>query len=470
VSCLYCGKEIGPFQSLHDSEFCSLEHRRSYAGRPADLSPSLAPPAFHPPAASKLELDRTFETPIPQQVEPAAPPTEAYPVADFVALEYYSQRARGSASTELRSMPPPRLPIQLPAMRLEPFASPLEGLGPPKPVKRPPAKVVSLPAGAKPMAPASSWWRAAKAIAAGFVIGLFVWGGASLLRLSWTFGLAKPGPSGAAVSRNASTPPAPARPGSAAAASGVPAAKGPVAWVRNAVAKRAEVEFSDTFRHGMSAWGERSATWAPGWSKNPDGYVRPGQLALFRPSLAYSNYHMEFFTQIESKSVGWVVRARDRKNYYGMKFKVVEPGLRPIIAMVHFTVLGGKQGREVEIPLSVMVHNNEPYHVAVDVKGKHVVTSIEGQEIDSFTDDALASGGVGFFEDAGAKARLYWMRVTANNDMLGKLCAYMAAALGPAPRAAAFLEPGEVPTGAPGPRKPPAEIALVPALGVWKKP
>jgi hypothetical protein len=218
----------------------------------------------------------------------------------------------------------------------------------------------------------------------------------------------------------------------------------------------------------MSAWGERSTTWAPGWSRNPDGYVRPGQLALFRPSLPYSNYHMEFFAQIESKSVGWVVRARDRKNYYAMKFRVVEPGLRPIIAMVHVTVLGGKPGREVEIPLSVMVHNNEAYHVAVEVKGNRMVTSIEGQEVDSFTDNTLASGGVGFFADAGEKARLYWLRVTANNDFVGKVCAYVASALAPASPAVAGGQPGEAPPGAPGPSGPPGEIALGAALGFWK--
>jgi len=396
------------------------------------------------------------------------PPGKVYPVAGFIALEYYSQRARGSARIELRSIPAPRLPAQLPAMRLEPVAVRPEDLPSPKPVKKPLAKVIAMPAGSRPVAPGRAWWHAAGAIAVGVFIGLFVWGGASIWRIGWKAGLAKPDLLAPAASADASNPPAPAPSGPAGASAQAPAAKGPVAWVRNAVAKRATAEFSDTFRHGMSAWGERPSTWAPGWSRNPDGYVRPGQLALFRPSLAYKNYHMEFFTQIESKSVGWVVRARDRKNYYGMKFRVVEPGLRPIIAMVHFTVLRGKAGREVEIPLSVMVHNNEPYHVAVEVKGNRVVTSIEGQEIDSFADDALTSGGVGFFADAGEKARLYWLRVTANDDFVGRVCAYVSSALGQAAPIAARLQPGAAPPGAPSLSEPRAEIALGAALEFWK--
>ena len=60
--------------------------------------------------------------------------------------------------------------------------------------------------------------------------------------------------------------------------------------------------------------------------------MRPGQLALFRPSATFTDYRLEFFGQIESKSMDWAVRARDAKNYYAMKFKVAEPGIRPVIA------------------------------------------------------------------------------------------------------------------------------------------
>ena len=399
-----------------------------------------------------------------------APPERIYPVADFVALEYYSQRVRGAARIELRPAPAPRLPVQLPAMRIAPLGALPKDLAPPRPAKKPKAKIVSMPAGAKPAGQSRMWWRAAGAIAAGVFIGLFVWGSASMVRIGLKSGPAAADGSaaGASLHSEGGSAPAIAPSLSGGELAPAPAAHGPVAWVRNAVVKRATVEFNDTFRHGMSAWGERGAALAPGWSKNPEGYVRPGQLALFRPSLAYSNYHMEFFAQIESKSVGWVVRARDRKNYYAMKFKVVEPGLRPIIAMVHVTVRGGKPGREVEIPLSVMVHNNEAYHVAVEVKGNRVVTSIEGQEIDSFTDNTLPSGGVGFFADAGEKARLYWMRVTANDDFVGRVCAYVAGALGkPSPTVAGW-RPGEAPAGAPGPWEPRGEIALGAALGFWK--
>jgi len=203
-------------------------------------------------------------------------------------------------------------------------------------------------------------------------------------------------------------------------------ATGPLASIRRAIAHRAALEVSDRFEGGMQAWGAAPQALAKGWTRDTAGYVRPGEMALFHPSLTYSDYKLEFFGQIENKSMDWMVRARDSQNYYAMKFAVVEPGLRPIIAMVHYPVLGGKQGHRIEVPLNVMVHQNTPYHVAVEVRGNHISTSIEGQEVDSWSDDALASGGVGFFSEAGERARLYWMKVSKNQDLLGRICSYLA--------------------------------------------
>jgi len=242
------------------------------------------------------------------------------------------------------------------------------------------------------------------------------------------------------------------------------AAHGPLGWVRKAVAERAAVEWTDGFKAGMEAWGMPAKSWAPGWSRNSDGYVRTGQMAVFRPSEKYRDYRLEFFAQIEKKSVGWVVRAQDSRNYYAMKFTVIDPGLRPVVAIEHYAVVGGKTGPKIEIPLSAMVHNNEAFHVAVEVKGKRVVTSIEGQEVDSWTEEALSTGGVGFFSEAGEQARLYWMKVAANDDLLGRICARVSGALAPASQAS-MKTPGT--PGVPTPAGP-EEAVLAAAVGCVK--
>jgi hypothetical protein len=195
--------------------------------------------------------------------------------------------------------------------------------------------------------------------------------------------------------------------------------------IRRAIADRAAMEVTDNFTSGMEAWGAGTKTWAPGWQHSSAGYVKTGEMALFQPSLHYTDYHMEFYGQIEEKSMGWVVRAQDKQNYYAMKFKVIEPGLRPIIAMVHYQVVNGKRGHAEETPLSVMVHNNQPYHVSVDVRGNHFVAAIEGEPVETWTDDAPKKGGVGFFSETGERARLYWMKIARNQDWLGRFCAYL---------------------------------------------
>jgi hypothetical protein len=123
--------------------------------------------------------------------------------------------------------------------------------------------------------------------------------------------------------------------------------------------------------------------------------------------------------------VNWVVRASDEQNYYGMKLAVTEPGPRPLVALVRYTVIDGKKESRGEMPLQVMMHNNRPYRVQVDVKGNNFLTSIEGQLVDSWSDDRLKSGGVGFFTEGSEKARLYWMKITKNSDFLGKLCSIL---------------------------------------------
>jgi hypothetical protein len=126
-------------------------------------------------------------------------------------------------------------------------------------------------------------------------------------------------------------------------------------------------------------------------------------------------------------------------------------------------VVDGQKGRRTEIPLpGMMFHNNTPYHVEVAVRGNRVTTSIEGQEVDSWTDNLLPKGGVGFFAKAGERARVYWVKVAKNEDFLGRICAYISGgsnATGSAellPGAGAPSRPGS--GGAPAER---ADIALV---------
>jgi hypothetical protein len=295
--------------------------------------------------------------------------------------------------------------------------------------------------------------HASKAIAASLLVGVALWFGAHAANLGRRVVSHDASSELAALENSART--GAGHPGSGRSLT-------PVAWAKVAIAKRAAAQVTDSFQQGMQAWGAAAKGWAPGWSRNPDGYVRPGQLALLRPTLSYTDYRLEFFGQIEKKGMSWAVRAHDPQNYYAMKFKVVEPGLRPVLAMVHYPVVGGKAGRSVEVPLAVMIHNDTAYHVAVQVRGHRFTASIEGQEVDSWTDDLLASGGVGFFSEAGERARLYWMKVSKNDDWLGRVCAYLSGSSVEDSQQTAWLERPQMPGRTPShPSPAPSEAVLL---------
>jgi hypothetical protein len=119
------------------------------------------------------------------------------------------------------------------------------------------------------------------------------------------------------------------------------------------------------------------------------------------------------------------MRAQDEQNYYAIKLRIVEPGPRPRITMVRYPVVGGHAGPHVEVPVRSIVSNNIPYRVRADVRGNSFKASVEGQLVDTWSDDRLRAGGVGFFSEEGEKARVYWVRVAHNTDLLGRICALL---------------------------------------------
>ena len=390
----------------------SAAARLSTAGV-SEIYPAAARAGSGAPPATRLNPVATLGAlPPAGQIERPAP---RVPEAEIYSLEYYSQRGTGSPSRRL-SWAAPGIPPAALRFQMKPVFETVEEQAPPKPQRKglAIAEIFSLPE-ARRQSSQSSLGYAGK-IAAGIMVAISLWFGARVVNF---------GRPPETVARESSSPQRSAEQRPLVARGAAPQS-GPLAGLRQAIAKRASVEVGDTFRGGMESWGTGSKEWAPGWSHSPDGYVRVGDLALFRPTQNFADYRLEFYGQIEKKSMGWVVRAHDKQNYYAMKFTVVEPGLRPIIAMVHYPVVGGKKGHKIETPLSVMVHNNTPYHVTVDVKGNHFVASIEGEQVESWTDDAPASGAVGFFSEAGEAARLYWAKVSKNQDWLGRFCSYLA--------------------------------------------
>ncbi len=366
------------------------------AARPAAET---ATPRQIPRAPLSTVLLRSPQPPAP--IKPAA-----MPVAELMPLEYFCSRGPRAAAHGMGWIIPsmaitaPRFTAPLSVERVEPLP-----VAPKEKRKRPAfAEIFTLPEAAGRRSTVVR--DLSKMIAACLVIGAMLWYGSSFLRSNHDSG------AGQVLSAGSHR--------AAGRESG-----GVFSRVRSSIADRAETHLGDGFHDGMAAWGAPEGSWAPGWSRNPEGYVTPGKLALFQPTLRYTDYRLEFFGQIESKSLDWDVRASDDANYYAMKFASDGPGPRAVVSMIHYPVVAGKKGLRVSTPLNIMIHDHTSYHVAVDVRGDRITTSIEGEEVDSFVDGTLARGGVGFFADTGEQARLYWIKVSKNEDWLGRVCAFL---------------------------------------------
>jgi hypothetical protein len=195
--------------------------------------------------------------------------------------------------------------------------------------------------------------------------------------------------------------------------------------VNQTISERAAVAYADDFRSGLDAWQSRSNL-TRSWSYDVSGFVRPGPLAIFKPTVDLSDYRFEFLEEIDQKAMGWAFRAQDLNNYYAMKFVVVKPGPLPIVHIVRYAVINGKEGPHVDKPLPMTVRSDSLYRIQVNARGGDFTIMAQGQVVDFWSDNRLSHGGVGFFCNRGERARLRWVEVSHQYDALGRLCAYLA--------------------------------------------
>jgi hypothetical protein len=145
-----------------------------------------------------------------------------------------------------------------------------------------------------------------------------------------------------------------------------------------------------------AAVGPSLSTAAGGWIADWGNVgLRGKQISLLRSSQALADYRIEFQTQIDGKSVGWVFRAADPKNYYATSLETTKPGLNPKVIVAHYTQVDGEQAQRVETPLPFPVHIDTVYKVRTDIFGSQFRTYVQGQLVDSWSDNRFRTGGFG---------------------------------------------------------------------------
>jgi hypothetical protein len=195
--------------------------------------------------------------------------------------------------------------------------------------------------------------------------------------------------------------------------------------VRQTMVDRAAVALDEDFRQGLDDWTSRGDATAD-WSFDATGFVRPGPLAVYRPTMNLTDYQMQFLGVLDKQALSWVVRAADYDNFYVIKLTTLKSGPLPTIGVVRYAVVNGKADTRVDTIAPLDARADMLYRVRVDVRGDDFALSVQGQMVDSWTEPRLKRGGIGFFSARGEESRLRWVQVTHQYDMLGRLCAYLA--------------------------------------------
>ena len=195
--------------------------------------------------------------------------------------------------------------------------------------------------------------------------------------------------------------------------------------VNASLQRRAAIEFKDDFRHGLADWRSRSGTTAQ-WSFDRIGFVHPGPLALYRPTLELADYVLEFQAQVDRQGIGFVFRAADFDNYYAVKLVIAHTGPLPKVDVTRYSVIKGREGPHTVRPLPLTVRSDTTYQVRMEVRGSDFTLITQGKVADQWSDSRLVRGGIGFFCGKGDQALLRRVEVSHQNDAWGKLCARIA--------------------------------------------
>ena len=143
-------------------------------------------------------------------------------------------------------------------------------------------------------------------------------------------------------------------------------------------------------------------------------------MTLHRETLHLTDYRFQFEAKIQSKAIGWVVRAADDVNYYAFKLnKAVREGSGEY-NLVRYVVAQGKPASPAS-PIAVPAEfaREDFNRISVRLRGNRMDTLLNGKGIDYWTDSRFETGGIGFLAGEGEAALIRKVAVSGNEDPMG---------------------------------------------------
>lgn len=179
---------------------------------------------------------------------------------------------------------------------------------------------------------------------------------------------------------------------------------------------------------GRRASGLRLPVGAPipmapsGWrnlpAEDPTGSGVRRRFSLYGTVAPMTDYIVEFNGHVLTRSLGWVVRVSDSRNYYALRLELAKSGPMSEVELVRFAVVDGEQGAAKRIAVPVAVRN-QTMKVRVDVVGPRITTYVEGRAVDYWNDTRLRAGTFGFMNDKEGRAEIGSVRVSSPGNEAG---------------------------------------------------
>lgn len=146
--------------------------------------------------------------------------------------------------------------------------------------------------------------------------------------------------------------------------------------------------------------------WITNWAAGEAGVRKTRDMSVLRASLNLTDYRVDLQGQIESKGMGWIVRAMNAKNFCVLRLEIIKPGLEPVVNFVRFATVGGEEESRLSLRLPFPVRIDTMYKIRTEVVGSTITTWIQDQKIDTWTNEHVKTGGAGLYYERGERASL----------------------------------------------------------------
>ena len=190
------------------------------------------------------------------------------------------------------------------------------------------------------------------------------------------------------------------------------------------IANRASIHLEEDFSAGLGMW-DGEGNWARSWAYDNSGVVRPGRMAIYQPSIPMVDYVFDITAAVERRSISWMVRASNLRNYVAARLNVSGSGPNQRLSFERWTVNDGRVTRRQTVPIQSNLGTATTIKIRMEVTGNTFATTLQDQTIDVFTDSTHPSGGIGLFSGDADQPRIYRIELTHQHDFFGKLCSFL---------------------------------------------